>query len=353
MQQSITTGRMVKLTDPTGAVGARRGPFRWMGATLLNDQRDLAFIKLMVAITLTIIPFAAYLFIPGHFTWLLAALYLILVLGYYLGPFILTLHNTSHRTLFKPRFSWMRHYIPWVLGPFFGETPDTYYAHHIGMHHPENNLGDDLSSTMQFQRDSVRDFARYFTRFFFAGVAELAVYLWKRRRYRLFWRTLAGELCYYLAVAVLLVLNWQAALVVFGIPFLFARFAMMAGNWAQHAFIDAGAPENCYRNSITCINCGYNRRCFNDGYHIGHHLKANRHWTELPVEFQANRERYASEGAIVFEGLDFFGIWVLLMMKQYGTLAKHYVDLRGESPGRDEIVALLKSRTRRIVDSEV
>jgi len=135
---------------------------------------------------------------------------------------------------------------------------------------------------------------------------------------------------------------------VFVIPLLFSRFAMMAGNWAQHAFIDADAPENCYRNSITCINCGYNRRCFNDGYHIGHHLKANRHWTEMPVEFQANRARYAAEGAIVFEGLDFFGIWALLMAKQYGILAKHYVDLRGESPSREEIIALLRSRTKRI-----
>jgi hypothetical protein len=339
---------MVELTDPTYAPGARRGIFVRIGSKLIADERDLPFIKLMAAITLTIIPFAVFLYMPGRFSWLLSAFYLVLVLGYFLGPFILTLHNTSHRTLFKPRYAWMRHYIPWVLGPFFGETPDTYYAHHIGMHHPENNLGDDLSSTMRFQRDSLRDFGRYFGRFFFGGVAELSVYLWKRRRYKLFWRSLAGELVFLTAVVVLLALNWQATLVVLVIPFFFARFAMMAGNWAQHAFIDAEAPHNCYRNSITCINCGYNRRCFNDGYHIGHHLKANRHWTEMPVEFQANRERYAAEGAIVFEGLDFFSIWALLMLKQYGVLARHYVDLRGDAPDQEAIIALLKSRTRRI-----
>jgi fatty acid desaturase len=348
MDQTIVNGRLVELSDPTYMPRADRGIFERIGSKLLSDRRDTPFIKLMAGITFAVIPFAVYLFVPGKLTWLLTALYLVLVLGYFLGPFILMLHNTSHRTLFKPKYAWMRHYIPWVLGPFFGETPGTYYAHHIGMHHPENNLDEDISSTMRFQRDSIRGFARYFFRFFFAGIAELAVYLWKRGRRRLFWSAMIGELSFYAVVVALAVFNWQAALVVFVIPFFFARFAMMAGNWAQHAFIDADAPENCYRNSITCINCGYNRRCFNDGYHIGHHLKANRHWTEMPVEFQANRERYAAEGAIVFQGIDFFGIWALLMMKQYRVLAKHYVDLRGELTSHDEIIALLKSRTRRI-----
>jgi len=78
-----------------------------------------------------------------------------------------------------------------------------------------------------------------------------------------------------------------------------SRFGMMAGNFAQHAFVDAAQPENPYRNSLTCINSTYNRRCFNDGYHIGHHVKATRHWTEMPADFIANRERYAQEDAIV------------------------------------------------------
>ena len=62
----------------------------------------------------------------------------------------------------------------------------------------------------------------------------------------------------------------------------------------------------------------------------------------------ANRERYASEGAVVFEGLDYFMIWFLLMIKRYDVLARHYVDLRGEHPSQQEIIALLRQRTRRI-----
>lgn len=92
---------------------------------------------------------------------------------------------------------------------------------------------------------------------------------------------------------------------------------MMAGNWGQHAFINVDHVNNGIANAITCINSGYNRRCFNDGYHIGHHLKANRHWSELPGDFIANRERYAKEGAIVFEGIDFFFVSLLLWLGRW------------------------------------
>ena len=128
-------------------------------------------------------------------------------------------------------------------------------------------------------------------------------------------------------------------------PFVITRFAMMAGNWAQHAFIDESAPENNYRNSITCINCGYNRRCFNDGYHIGHHLKQTRHWTEMPEDFRKNIGTYAAEQAIVFTGIDFFGVWFCLMLKRYDWLALRVVELGPTPRSQEEIIAMLRART--------
>ena len=73
---------------------------------------------------------------------------------------------------------------------------------------------------------------------------------------------------------------------------------MMAGNWGQHAFVDQETPENNYRNSLTCINSRYNKQAFNDGYHIGHHLRPGMHWTEMSVDFKANIEEYAKEKGI-------------------------------------------------------
>ena len=50
----------------------------------------------------------------------------------------------------------------------------------------------------------------------------------------------------------------------------------------------------------------------------------------------------------MFEGVDYFVIWFLLMTKQYGTLAKHYVDLSGTNPSKQEIIQLLRERTKKI-----
>jgi fatty acid desaturase len=298
----------------------------------------------MLLLTATVVPTGVALFVPGGFQWWLAALHLGLVV-YFLGPFVLMLHNTSHRKLFKRPWTWANHYIPWVLGPFFGESPETYFAHHVGMHHAENNLAEDISTTLPYVRDSAVDFARYFFRFFFVGIIELSTYFVRKRRRSLLVRTLVGESVFLLGAAALFSVNWRATLVVFVVPFCVVRFAMMAGNWAQHAFVDRADPGNPYKNSITCVNATYNRRCFNDGYHIGHHVKATRHWTEMPEDFQNNLPTYAAEGAIVFSGLDFFVVWMMLMLKRYDWLAERVVPLDEPKP-RDQIAALLRERTR-------
>jgi hypothetical protein len=125
---------------------------------------------------------------------------------------------------------------------------------------------------------------------------------------------------------------------------------MMLGNWGQHAFIDPSRPGDSFVNSITCIETPYNARCFNDGYHIGHHVKQNRHWTEMPGDFQANRERYAREGCVVFQGLDFFMISVLLFLGRYDVLARRFVRLPGDARTDAEVMTFLRTRTLRIGD---
>ncbi len=159
-------------------------------------------------------------------------------------------------------------------------------------------------------------------------------------------RCLVGEAAFYLSVGALAYLNWRATVVVFVAPYFIARFGMMAGNWGQHAFIDRAAPENCYRNSITCINSAYNRRCFNDGYHIGHHVKATRHWTEMPGDFLANIATYEAEDAVVFEGIDFFAVWAMLMLGRYDWLARRVVKLGKTSRTQAETEAFLRSRVQ-------
>ncbi len=322
--------------------------------SLLNDPRDLPFIPLMIACGITIaLGLSLYLWsalLPGTEFWLVGVGYLLIWALWTLDRFILMLHCTSHRILFRREHGWLNHVIPWVIGPFFGETPQTYFCHHMGMHHPENNLADDLSSTLVYQRDKFGHWFVYYLRFMALTIVELPGYFIKRNQGKMARRVLVGELGFWLVVTLLAVLvDWRATLLVLVIPVIMVRTLMMAGNWGQHAFVDAQHPECPYRNSITCIDSRYNRRCFNDGYHIHHHVKPRCHWSELPSEFQTNQAIYAEKDAVVFRGIDFFMVWVMLMTGQYRALARAFVRLPGAPQRSDEeVIEFLRSRLRPI-----
>jgi fatty acid desaturase len=329
------------INDPRSA--RPRLPAGW-ATPLLNDSRDAVFVDLMIRCA----AFAAVgcaLFFTGRYVWYLAPVYWLLGMGLVLDRFILMLHCTSHRPLFRPRFRRLNLIIPWLLGPFFGQTPESYFVHHLGMHHREGNSLGDASSTMKYRRDRFDHWLRYAGRFQLIGLLDLVRYLRRQGSPRLVFRLVRGEAIFWLALIGLATVNASATLVVFVAPVLIVRFLMMAGNWGQHAFICPSDWSNSYRNSLTCINTRYNRRCFNDGYHISHHLDARRHWTEHPGELEANLDRYGAEDAIVLDGLDFFQVWVCLMLRRWDALARAFVHLPGAPRRTDaQVIALLKER---------
>lgn len=336
----------IKITDPMSAPPTR-GPIDRLFLRIMLDQRDLPFVRLTLAMTFVLLPAAVAVFLVprlvGFSPWILAVPYWALLFGVFFDKYILMLHNVSHRRLFKREWRWLANWITWGVGMLNGESPETYFTHHILMHHSEGNLPKDLSSTMWYRRDSLAHWLLYFFRFFFFIQPEMARYQLAKGRVKVTLWMIIGEWSFFALCGAMLWLSWEAALIVLVIPFLLCRVLMMAGNWGQHAFIDPAHPDDDYRSSITCINTRYNRRCFNDGYHIGHHLTASRHWSEMPKDFLDNIGEYAKHDAIVFEGIDFFQVWLYLMLGRYDWLAKHYVDL-GHGRSKEEIIAHLKSR---------
>ena len=318
---------------------------------LLKDPRDLPFAYLTMRISLTLIPLGILLYMPfltGVTWWIVALGYAYLNNFVFKGPFGLMLHCTSHRILFKKKYGYLNNYLPWIVAPFFGHSPDTYFSHHIGMHHAENNMEEDESSTMPFQRDSFKDFMKYFITFLFMGVYNLAAYFHHKKRKRLFYRTVRGELIFIAFCIAMCFVNFMATLWVFIIPFFLYRLIAMMGNWAQHAFIDPAHPNNEYKNSITCINTKYNVKCWNDGYHISHHEKQTMHWTEHPIHFQNTLNNYVEEKAIVFDGIHFLHVFFWLMRKRYDLLAKNFVNIGNKYGNEQEVIEFLKSRTVKI-----
>ncbi|MGZ4053873.1 MAG: fatty acid desaturase family protein [Bacteroidia bacterium] len=344
----MTNINSINITDPVYKEDTKYNFIERFFIRFLNDKRDMAFIRLCALICLTTIPFAIYLFIPGNFHWWLILIYYGYNFGFITGSFILMLHLTSHRPLFKKEYKFMNNFIPWVIGPFFGETPESYFAHHLGMHHAENNMPEDLSSTMKFQRDSFKDFMKYYFDFIIFGIVGLAKYLKRKNRMLIRKKFLFGEISFWVVAIALLFFNFKATLFVFVIPVFVVRFLMMAGNWGQHAFVDKNNPKNNFTNSINCVNVRYNHLCFNDGYHIVHHVKPAMHWLELPGEFIKHTDKYTKENSIIFQKIDFFMVWFYLMTKRYDILVDRMIIVNPEITSKEKAIELLKERTKRI-----
>jgi fatty acid desaturase len=263
---------------------------------------------------------------------------------YFKGRFGLMLHCISHRKLFKKNAGFLQHWVTWIVCPFFGHTPETYFAHHMGMHHVENNMEEDASSTLRFQRDSLRGFIQYVSRFLFLGFRDTFLYFFSRNRKKFYLRLTFGELSFYLFCAIMCYINWPVTLLLFIIPFVFARIVMMLGNWAQHAFVNPDLPED---NTINCINTPYNKTCWNDGYHFIHHERPALHYTDIPGEFQKRIGEMAQRKILTFEGIHYLHIFIWLMTKRYDKLAARLVNINNMFKSEEEAIAILKQRTKK------
>ena len=58
-------------------------------------------------------------------------------------------------------------------------------------------------------------------------------------------------------------------------------------------------------------------------------------------------DEYVENKALVFEDLDFLGVWAKIMKKDYEKLADHVVNLGGMWESREEVIQVMKDRTKR------
>lgn len=312
---------------------------------LLKDARDWPFIKQILLTLFVLLPASLSFYIFSEELKYFVPLYWALVI-FFLGPHLLMLHNICHRSPWKKSFKRPFDILVSVLGLLFGLPPMIYFHHHIKMHHKEGNSISDLSTTEPFKRDSFLGWLRYFGGFIFTLPFELPLYFLKRGRKDYALNVILGYILFYTTLITAYRFNALGTVFIFIVPTLICWFGLMGGNWAQHAFIDHEDPDCPYKNSITVVDSVYNKRCFNDGYHIGHHLFPGMHWTEMPAEFEKNRDKYYDKGAMVFKKLDYQMIWLLLMLKQYRKLATYYVPREGESIDIDidKVAQVIKAR---------
>jgi fatty acid desaturase len=287
----------------------------------INDERDIVtawtFINLMT-VTLPLI----FLNLSFDLPRICAPVTFLFNVLTFTDRFILGLHYSSHKPIWKGAASFMNYVPSVVIAPFFGLPSGGYWTHHILMHHKENNeVGGDLSSTEPYQRDSFVHFLHYWLRFLLGIWFELPLFALKhgppfRKSWNGFFncgvflsiRVLFSSIGHlYLTYLAVTRIPWAGFWLV-ALPLVLSSFLLMFGNWSQHMFVDPERPWNNFALSYTCMNSPSQQRSFNDGYHINHHIAPNCHWADLPADFERCAKRFEEEGAFCFSGIDNFGI---------------------------------------------
>jgi len=312
---------------------------------VLIDKRDHLLLQTLIKSFVIIFPSGIYMLFT-EFNILKSFLYLSFLVCPLMIPYSNLIHVVIHKKMFKNEYKILEYIHYFVIGIFLGETPFTHYTHHIGMHHPENNYRNDLSSTMHYNRDSILDFVKYLFKFVVCAYT-LLFYLNRKKRKSFLVKTVLGEMSYIVITVAFLVFNPLQAITVFVLPLIILRIGMACTNWAQHAFLDKEDLFNNYKICTTIIDSDYNRKCFNDAFHIEHHSYPLTHWSNLEQKFIENSSKYIEHQSVVFHTLSYLQLFKLLMMKRYRKLASYYVDLSGDMSEK-EIIELLKVRVAKI-----
>jgi hypothetical protein len=232
---------------------------RW-ARTVVRRQTDVVFLTHIILHFTTSVPSAIFLYL--YFSWPHAICHWVMQ-GLYCGPFTLLLHNHIHNNgVLVEKYALFDKAFPYILEPLMGHTWHSYYYHHLKCHHVEGNGPEDLSSTLQFQRDEIADFLIYLARFIFFIWIELPIYFIRKNKIRLAFEFLFWEVGSYLCMYLLAQQSFYPTLFILIIPFLQMRIGLMVGNWAQHALVDDIDPDSDYRSSITLIDVAVSNSIF-------------------------------------------------------------------------------------------
>jgi fatty acid desaturase len=319
-----------------------------------KEKNNIFIVYVMANVLLTTVPLAIALFLlegklPDALTSGLGIAYVIFNLKVQARSFILALHYAVHTPIFNQKWKFLKHINTSILCNFFGMPLWTYYAHHIAMHHCEDNImPDDLSSTMSYQRDSKLDHFKYMLRYVFLIWFELPYYLIKQKRYNVAARCLAGTLLFVISTYFLFQLRPIATLFVFILPTIILSFALMEGNWKQHIFVDPDDIKNNYKSTYACINTPSNALNFNDGYHVEHHENPGMPWHRLPKYFQKQIAHYAQQDGFIFTNIGSSQVGRLVLNGQLEQLAEHYVNVGQKPRTKEELVLEFRRRLQPI-----
>jgi beta-carotene hydroxylase len=188
-------------------------------------------------------------------------------------------HNHIHCPTFVSH-RWNRAF-ECLLGFCTGQSTAVIIPVHNERHHARNHTDQDFvrSSLVQFRRN-------WLNLLVFPFVVVRLVYRnksadlrrWRVEKPQLYRRVQIERLIVLGFIALLLLMNWRATLIYFGVPWLFAQWGIVTINLLQHQDCD---HDSTYDHSRNITGPFANWLFLNNGFHTAHHLRPTLHWSRL------------------------------------------------------------------------
>ena len=315
---------------------------------VLRDPRDTPALRLMIAITFSVLPIFLVQLVLKKPSLLLVAVFYLSLYGIRFQRFV-RIFSVKHLEAHRPQgyFSGIYgkifgRYVEFFLGYLYGNIPELDRTVHVRLHHRENSGFEDNRFHAEYDRTSRLDFFRYLSGNVWT-VLGIEPYLYFKARgdeancRRLLW----GMGRYVIFFTALSIYEWRIGLLFALVPLLCINFITAMIAWVQHAFYDTRSPNDYFANTVTlCDEVNF----MNEGYHLAHHHRCGLHWTELPAHHERLRDKMRASGSLIFRDLDFIGLFLeLTLIRRMDVLAEKLVPW--EPLTHEERLALLAKRT--------
>jgi fatty acid desaturase len=320
-----------------------------LGQEILQDSRDTPALRLMVSLSLTVVPIFVIQLVLGKFRLLLAIAFYLSLYGVKFRRVVRTFsakHLEAHRPhgYFSEKYQKVfGRYVEFFLGYFYGDLPELGRTVHVRLHHKENGGPDDTVFTSIYDRTNPIHFLWFladniWTALGFAPYAYFKAKGDEKNRRRMFW----GMARYFIYFSAVFIYDWRIGIAFVLVPLLAMNFIMAIAAWVQHAFCDPEHPEDYFANTVTVFD---EVNFMNEGYHLCHHHRSSLHWTEMPAHLERIRDKMREAGSLIFRDLDFMELFFeLTILRRMDVLAEKLVPW--ESMNHEQRLALLAKRTK-------
>jgi fatty acid desaturase len=320
-----------------------------LGREILRDSRDTPALRIMVSLTLTVVPIFVLQLVSGKPRILFVTAFYLSLCGLKFRRSV-RMFSAKHMEAHRPQGyfcekydKFFGRYVEFFLGYFYGDLPELGRTVHVRLHHKENGGPDDNASTNAYDRTRPLHFFWYlsdniWTALGFAPYAYFKARGDEKNRSRMFW----GITRYFIYSGAVFLYDWRIGIVYVLVPLLSMNFIMAITSWVQHAFCDPEHPDDYFACTVTIFD---EVNFMNEGYHLCHHHRSSLHWTELPAHQEGLRDKMKESGSLVFRDLDFMELFIeLTLLRRMDVLADKLVPW--EPMEHEQRLALLAKRTK-------